>query len=683
MDSVFKKKLISILRSDSRLLDKEGELMGNKVKDLADKTDVLLIEALLSNTETKEMFFLRVKDFFVFKTADFKFFLDENRIDNSYTKYEYRIGLTKGGRFIKDSGDVVLDFPYKDCILEGGQSTEEGVDTYYEWDEKAEHYVEKNASRKEIFFNQVLAKDEIDRLTEPKAFSSVMKYTANGGENIVLFERNIKGIIKDNLIIKGNNLLALHSLKREFVGQVKLIYIDPPYNTGSDEFKYNDNFNQSTWLTFMRNRLLVSKSLLREDGAIFVHIDHHQLGYLNILLNDVFGKENKVQIISIKTASPAGFKTVNPGPIDVTEYILFYTKNKSNFKFKKGYVPVGYNSNYNLFLERNSDLKKWKFIPIKEKVILDSGFSNEKEAKQKFGKLWSSISKVMIEDFAYKNAKDIVSIRDPHKPTDKLKKLLALSRKEDAVIEYIREDNSIMYLYKGGALAFYSNKMKEVDGKMEVTEMLTDFWNHISWAGIAKEGGVTLKNGKKPEKLLKQILELSTEENDIVLDYHLGSGTTAAVAHKMNRQYIGLEQLNYSDNDSVVRLNNVVNGENSGISKSLKWKGGGSFVSIEMAKNNQTAIERIQDCKSYLELREYFDEMYFKYFLNYNVQVKKFAEVISKEDQFIKLSLGRQKEMYVKMLDVNQLYVNASDMTDTRYKLDETAILATKDFYKR
>jgi len=290
MSEIFKTNLLSILKSDTRLLDKDGELMGNKIQDLADKTDEKLIELLLNNDITRDKFFLKVKEAFVFKTSDFKFYLDENKIDNSYTQYENRIGLTTGGKFLKDSNDVVLDFPYKDCILEGGQSSEEGIDTFFEWDEKDQHFVEKKSNRKEIFFNQILAKDEMDRLLEPKAFANIKKHSVSGDEIVTSFERNEKGIISDNLIIKGNNLLALHSLKEEFSGKIKLIYIDPPYNTGSDAFKYNDNFNQSTWLTFMRNRLMIAKELLKEDGAIYVHIDHHQFGYLNILLNDVIGK---------------------------------------------------------------------------------------------------------------------------------------------------------------------------------------------------------------------------------------------------------------------------------------------------------------------------------------------------------------------------------------------------------
>jgi adenine-specific DNA-methyltransferase len=560
---------------------------------------------LLDDKELKAKFFLNIKGVLVFNQSLFVQFLEQkNYLNDSYTAYKNKVGLNIDGKYLKQRNEVALVWPFKDCVLEGGQSREED-------------------KREEIFFNEILAQDEITQLLEPKVLTNAKRYNEKAEKPLDKFNRNEKGLITDNLIIKGNNLLALHSLKEEFAGQVKLIYIDPPYNTGSDAFKYNDSFNQSTWLTFMKNRLQAALTLLNEKGAIYVHIDHHQLGYLNVLLDEVFGKENKVQIIAIKTASPAGFKTVNPGPIDVTEYILFYTKNKSKFEFKKGYVPVSYNANYNLYLDKDDDVNKWKFTPLKEKVISDAGFASEAEAKKKYGDLWSSIIKVMIEDFAYKNASNVVSVRDPHKPTEKLKELMSKSRNEEKVIEYQREDGSTMYLYKGGALAFYSNKMQELDGKMEVTELLTDFWNHISWAGIANEGGVKLKNGKKPEKLIKQIIELATNENDIVLDYHLGSGTTTAVAHKLNRQYIGLEQLNYGDNDSVTRMKNVVSGDATGISKAVNWKGGGEFVYLELKKYNQTFIEQIESAKDTKAVLKIWEEMKAKSFLNYNVDIAK------------------------------------------------------------
>ena len=686
--------IIEVLKVDERLWNEDQtELNQTLLLDLIDGIDEKVIGLILQNDSLRDKFFVKIKDAYVFKINDFKFFMEENKIDNSYTKYKNRIGLTDGKKFLKDTNDVVLDFPYKDCVLEGGQSTEEGTDSYFEYEEekiktvKGEKvteeagYKERQSKRKEIFFNQVLAQDEIDRLFDEKALVNWKRYTKNGEQDIEEIKRDENGFINENLIIKGNNLLALHSLKSQFTGKVKLIYIDPPYNTGSDEFKYNDNFNHSAWLTFMKNRLEEAKKLLRDDGGIYIHIDHHQISYLNVLMDNIFKKENKVQLISVKTASPAGFKTVNPGPIDVTEYILFYTKKKSSFKFKKGFVPVGYNKNYNLFLNKADNVEEWSFTPIKSKVLSELGFENEKEAKDKYGYLWKSIYGVLLENFAYKNAENIVSIRDPHKPTKTVQELMDLSKEKEVVIEYKRDDSSSMFLYKGGALAFYSNKMKNIDGKQEITELLTDFWNHISWAGIANEGGVKLKNGKKPEKLLKQIIELATEEGDIVLDYHLGSGTTCAVAHKMGRQYIGIEQLDYGENDSVIRLQNVINGDQTGISKAVKWQGGRDFLYCELAKWNEQAKDQINDCNSLNELEKLFDTLYEKYFLNYNLKTKEFKEKVIKEDNFKKLSLNEQKRMFLTMLDLNQMYVQKTEMEDTGFGISKEDQKLTTEFY--
>jgi len=289
----------------------------------------------------------------------------------------------------------------------------------------------------------------------------------------------------------------------------------------------------------------------------------------------------------------------------------------------------------------------------------------------------------MLEDFAFRNAENVVSIRDPHKPTEKVKELMEESKRKDKLIEYQRDDKSIMYFYKGGSLAFYSNKVKKIDDTEVVTELLSDFWDHISWAGIAKEGGVKLKNGKKPEKLLKQIFELATEKGDIILDFHLGSGTTTAVAHKMGLHYIGIEQLDYYENDSVERLKNVINGDQTGISKGLDWKGGGSFVYLELAKWNEEAKEKIANCKSLKELEKLLNELSEKYFLHYNVKLKEFKEKIIHEENFKKLPLKKQQEMFCKMLDLNQLYVNASEMEDKKYGLSKEDIALTKDFYSK
>ena len=227
-----KQLVLKVLKAEERLWNKEKtELNQTLLLDLVENIDEKVIDLLLQEKDLREKFFVKIKDVYVFKTNDFRFFMEENKVDNSYTAYKNRIGLTDGKRFLKDTNDVVLDFPYKDCVLEGGQSTEEGTDTYFEYDEETEQYKEKQEKRKEIFLNSVLAHDEIDRLFDPKALINWKRFTKDGEQEVKEIKRDDDGTIKENLIIKGNNLLALHSLKKQFAGKVKLIYIDPPYNT--------------------------------------------------------------------------------------------------------------------------------------------------------------------------------------------------------------------------------------------------------------------------------------------------------------------------------------------------------------------------------------------------------------------------------------------------------------------
>ncbi|MBP9779536.1 site-specific DNA-methyltransferase [Candidatus Gracilibacteria bacterium] len=682
--ATIKDVIYAVLKKDPRIWNEEKtELNQILLFELIDNTDETLIDLLLQNKQTRDVFFVKIRDVYIFKTNDFRFFMDENKVDNSYTRYKNRIGLTDGKKFLKDSGDVVLNRPFKDCVLEGGQSSEEGMDTYFEYSDKKGEYTEEQAKRKEIFFNQILAKDEIDRLYDPKALVNWKRFTKDGEKEVKEIKRDEAGIIKENLIMKGNNLIALHSLRSEFTGRVKLIYIDPPYNTGSDGFKYNDNFNHSTWLTFMKNRLEIAKELLQDDGVIFVQCDHHEMGYLNILLDEVFGITNKIQQIAVKVASASGFKAVNPGPVDVLENILFYAKNKSQLIFKKNYIETAYNQNYNLYFDRTKEnILDWKLIPIKEKVLNHYNYKDEKEAKAILGKFYKHAYKQMLEDFAFDFADNIVSIRDLHKPTQQMKDLQDLSKKErDKFFVYKKQDGDETFIINGGAIAFYSTKIREIDGEKKVTELLTNFWDHISWAGIASEGGVKLKNGKKPEKLLKQILDISTSYGDLVLDYHLGSGTTCAVAHKMGRQYIGIEQMNYDENDSIVRLQNVIKGDASGISKSVNWNGGGDFVYCELAKRNEEAKEIIQETKDIKTLESFFDTLYNRYFLNYNLKIKEFKEKIIKEKEFKDLSLDDQKKMFLTMLDLNQMYIPKTEMEDKRFGISKKDQGITKNFY--
>ncbi|SNB77936.1 putative methyltransferase [Kingella negevensis] len=338
-------------------------LAKNILLDLAEKTDPTIIGLLLGNDNLKRHFFVEANGVLVFKLQDFRFFLDKHSINNSYTKYANRIGLTDGNRFLKDSSDIVLDFPFKDCVLNGGQSTEEGEEVYFKRNNDqsdSQLYTKLTRKRQEIFFNQTLAFDEIDRLFDAKAFSKFSRYTADGKQVVGEIKRHLDGTPAENLIIKGNNLIALHSLAKQFKGKVKLIYIDPPYNTGEDSFKYNDKFSHSSWLTFMKNRLEIAKTLLADDGIILVQIDNSpsslrespEYGYLLVLMDEIFTRKNYVTTFTWKKKGNAS--NTKDGVGTITESILMYAKDFESItpnlqEFKRKYKYTDENGlEYNL-----------------------------------------------------------------------------------------------------------------------------------------------------------------------------------------------------------------------------------------------------------------------------------------------------------------------------------------------
>ena len=666
-------KIEELLKSIPDFITEENELRYNKIKEAAENGDTVLLEPLLKHPKIKAAFFAPILDSFVFKTKEFKDFLDYSSSNNSYSQYlGKRIGLYCGDSALIDRNEVVLNFPYKDCVLEGGQRKEDGLDTYFEYDSKKQDYVEKTDKRREVFFNETLAKDEIDNLCAPKAFCNVKKYTKDGNKSCVSFTRDAevnkkRGLsedtITDNLIIKGNNLLVLHSLKKEFEGKIKLIYIDPPYNTGSDDFKYNDNFNHSSWLTFMKNRLEVARELLSDDGCIFVQCDDNEFAYLKILMDDIF---DFIQIVEIKMNEGAANEFQNPFMPKNCEYGLYYAKKYTSRKYKPLWIKSDYDKAYNQFIDNpeESNYKKWKVITLKEA----------------FKK--NQITKEHETEFIIQNAERIFRLISPKGCGIGLQEAMDRSKASNSWDIYKREEKEDILTYRGGMVRFYiKNIGYDKKGKRQIQRELGSLWNDIKTTGIAAEGGVKLKNGKKPEALIERIIEMSSNEHDIVLDYHLGSGTTAAVAHKMNRHYIGVEQLDYGENDSVVRLQNVINGDTTGISKSVNWKGGGSFIYMELAERNEKAMRLISACKNLDELITVFEILCKKYFLHYNVRVNDFINTTCKEKEFKELPLKKQKEIFMRMIDLNQLYVNVSDRNDKDSGLNKNDIEATEAFY--
>ena len=626
-------ELLKALKGDKSLLI-DGRLAKNKIVERALAMDEGLITLLLKNTAIKRRFFTTAGETLVFDKVAFQSFVSNKQfLPDSYTAFKNKIGLTVNKEYLTESKEVVLSWPYKDCVLEGGQTKE---------DQK----------RDEIFWNETLAPDEIDRLLKPKVLTSFKKYDSKG-------EHAVKSIsADDNLIIKGNNLLALHSLKKQYTGKVKLIYIDPPYNTNDDSFQYNDSFSHSTWLTFTLNRLQVAKELLTEDGFIFVQCNDIEHAYLKVLMDEVFGRGCFETAITVKMSHLSGHKMahIEKKIPKIKENILMYSK-QGLARLKPDYTEVKWEEafdRYNSYVFRNNEPpEKWIITSLKN-AMHSLGIDENQDP--------ASALKFKIDncDKIFRTARNRAADYSKF-PKNQFTKL---------------EDGG--FTYKHEEVYFCQNKIRKFNGELKPSSAVGDIWIDIPLNDLANEGGVSLRFGKKPEKLLSRIIDMTTEVNDLVLDFHLGSGTTCAVAHKMGRHYIGIEQLNYGENDSAVRLNNVIKGDKSGISKDVDWKGGGSFIYCELAEHNAQVKNKIEKAKTTETLNTIWHEIQKSDFISHKVKPESINKNIK---EFEALSLEEQKQLLINVLDKNQLYVNYSEIGDKDYKISKEDKALNKQFY--
>lgn len=643
----FNAKLINLLKTDPRFTDDAGELVIAAVQDRAWKIDRDLVKLLLSDKEIKARFFEEIeeptlgetKGHWIFNTNTFIDYISQkNFLDNSYTRFKNRIGLTIGGKYLRERGEAALAWPYKDCVLEGGQTKEE-------------------EKRQEIFFNEVLAQDEITRLFDPKVMTNFTRYTVKGKENVTGFRRDENGLIRENLIIKGNNLLALHTLKQQFRGQVKLIYIDPPYNTGNDSFGYNDNFNHSTWLTFMKNRLEVARELLRQDGSIWINIDDDEAHYLKVLCDDVFGRENFVRnVLWQKRTSPDMRAVIGDGH----DHILVFAKNKEVFKESANKLPKTERQKTVFKNPDNdprgpwvsSDFTAQGYRPNQMYKIVTPGGKGYNPPE---GRCWKNIETVflqLVEEGRMWFGQDGCGV----------------PRRKTYLSEV--EDNAVWSWWSKEEVGHNQEAKKE----------------SISLFGVSDSFQTP-----KPERLLERIVNISSDEGDLVVDFFIGSGTTTAVAHKMGRQYIGVEQMDYIEAIPVERLKKVIAGEQGGISKSANWQGGGNFIYCELMKYNEAFMERIQAAQSGAKLLQIWREMaqgsFLKWYVNPKMPEKavKDFEAIGKEENGPSAGSGqgleKQKHLLAELLDKNQLYVNLSEIDDARFKVSEEDKALNRAFY--
>ena len=381
----------------------------------------------------------------------------------------------------------------------------------------------------------------------------------------------------ENLLIQGDNLEALKALIPFYAGKVKCIFIDPPYNTQSAFEHYDDNLEHSKWLSLMYPRLELLRNFLSKDGVIWIQIDDKEGAYLRVICDEIFGRNNFMNSICIKTSDPSGHKTVNPSPYSQTEYLLMYAANRDLYKYEQRYVESNYDSGYNQFIvNRQDNYSDWKVVGLNQFVAERLGKKDTRTARKELGRVTFDLQ---VAQFALENADSVFQATAIS--NDAGKEIIALrdhSKKAENTVFYLeRAEHEDIYCLNGRQIYFYKNKLKNIDGLSVPAKPLTNLWTDIPWNGISTEGGVKFKNGKKPERLIERCIELSSNEGDIVMDSFLGSGTTAAVAHKMNRRYIGIEMGEHAQTHCQTRLKKVVDGEQGGISKAVDWQGGGGF----------------------------------------------------------------------------------------------------------
>lgn len=648
--------LTDLLQAEQAFIS-DGAILKNAVIEAALNMDARLMELLMQSDTIKAHFFTDVAGALVFDKVKFQDFVSNKAfLPDSYTAFKNRIGLTDGrGDYLSQSRDVVLAWPYKDCVLEGGMTKED-------------------RGRNEVFWNTTLAPDDITRLFEPKVLTGWERWDA---EAVAAGKAKPVGAVSDddNLLIKGNNLLALHSLKARYAGKVKLIYIDPPYNTGNDEFRYNDRFKHSSWLTFIRNRIEVAKQLLMPEGSIFISIDANELGYLLPILDEIFGHENFAMCATVKRGSVTGHKTINAGVVNVAEYVVAYAKKKSIWDQNRVYRARSRNDRYNTFIiNRDKPFADWQFTSLLDAFAAHIGIKKTEVKKQLGAKFEDE-----IYGFVKKNASAIVQMAYPDKDkvsADAQAMIEQSLARPDEILHLPRENEPDFYLKNGQRLLFYSDRLMEIDGEVVTAEALTDIWDDVLPNDLHNEGGVSLKKGKKPEKLIKRIIDIGSNQGDLVIDFFAGSGTSLCVAMKSGRRFIGVEQMDYAERLTKKRLHNTIMGEQSGISRAVKWKGGGSFVYAELAASNSTFADRIEEAQDIAALQSIHADMQSSDYLRYDVDLSAFDA-----GDFAALPIADAKRVLMDCLDANHLYVNLGSLGDADLDISDEDAGATRSFY--
>ncbi|WRB99017.1 site-specific DNA-methyltransferase [Helicobacter pylori] len=579
----------------------------------------------------KNAFFKMIANSLVFNQKALLECLEIKELEKSFTRFKNKIGLYSQGGLIKSSELVVLNFPFKDNVLLGSAK-------------------DNSTKTKELFYHEILHKKEIDTLLNKKA---LCHFEMHG-------EGDLESALKDkntNYLIKGNNLIALHSLKKKFAKQVKCIYIDPPYNTGNDSFNYNDNFNHSSWLVFMKNRLEVAREFLSDDGVIFVQCDDNEQAYLKVLMDEVFLRENFVSCIT-HIVKPEGRMY---GQVAKThEYILVYAKNINNLIFneieKEGHAfsYVDEKGGFDLQGLENRNFRAFNGLNIpslRYGLFIDENQKDSNGFMPVFGEYRDGLTEVFPDS---RNGFDLVWRWGKEKALKENYSLVGVFKDRLRVFQKVRSNTT------RAKSIFWDKSMITQKGTEEVKQIFK----------------TQIFDFPKPEALISRILEISTQENDLVLDFFAGSGTTCAVAHKMKRRYIGIEQMDYIETITKERLKKVIEGEQGGISKKCGFKGGGSFVYAELKEVNLEIKKQILNANSASECLKIFNDLSERFLKRTDCKID---EIDSEE--FHNLDLNEQKRIYCKLFDSNEDYLNLGDIDEDAWEIDEITKKYNEIFY--
>ena len=386
---------------------------------------------------------------------------------------------------------------------------------------------------------------------------------------------------RENKLIFGDNLPVMRALARTHANHFRAIYMDPPFNSGRSFKEYRDVWQRADWRSMMRDRIRMMHALLADDGALFAEIDDTELGTMLELCDAIFGPENRVSVITIVRSAATGHKTINRGPVNVSDFLVLVAKNRSKWRpnaivrARDGRDPA-----YSLYLENPSDAPRdWRFSPLAQFVAKGLGHENAKAAAKKIGRARFERE---ITLFSLDRAAHVARFAQPRFEAVSLeaRALIEESRAHPTRTLVLERKGRKPFILRGGnRFLSLADKVRDVNGKKEIVEAVTNVWDDIKFQGIANEGGVTFSRNKKPERLIERVLEMATSPGDAVLDPFLGSGTTAAVAQKMGRAYVGIESGDAFESMCVPRMKRVVDGlDFTGISKSRNWQGGGGFA---------------------------------------------------------------------------------------------------------